>query len=154
MDVEQTKKMNFMIKELTKSGMVTSFEDAIDKASSMYENAMPEERQQEAKAPCSHVQAQSVPQSNSEHVSQSVDLLERKFTNTLKQNNQAIATEMRKIWEELKALKDMSKPAQAAHPAPAGPQPAAPQKAESHPRQGDFNPTNVDLEKYFYYGNR
>ncbi|MFP4424697.1 MAG: hypothetical protein ACLFP2_05735 [Candidatus Woesearchaeota archaeon] len=146
--------MNFMIKELTKSGMVTSFEDAIDKASNLYANAMPEERQREEIKPRSQAQPQEQNQ-----VQPSLDLLERKFTNTMKQNNQAIANEMKKIWEELQSLKKQSVQAQQrtqqspsqAQPVQQTPQPP---KAESHPRQGDFTPTNVDLEQYFYYGKR
>ncbi|MFO7710558.1 MAG: hypothetical protein R6V53_02225 [Candidatus Woesearchaeota archaeon] len=149
--------MNFMIKELTKSGMVTSFEDAIDKASNLYANAMPEERE-EVKTQSQPQQSQVEPQTQAQTQSQpNLDLLERKFTNTMKQNNQAIANEMKKIWEELQSLKKQSMQAQVQAQSQNQAQNQTQQKPaqpESHPRQGDFTPTSVDLEQYFYYGKR
>jgi hypothetical protein len=44
MNIEQTKRMNFMIKELRKNGIVNQFADAVNIAGGLYENAMPDSR--------------------------------------------------------------------------------------------------------------
>jgi hypothetical protein len=46
MNIEQTKRMNFMIKELQKNGIVSQFADAINIAGGLYENAMPDSKEE------------------------------------------------------------------------------------------------------------
>ena len=194
MNIEQTKKMNFMIKELTKSGMVSSFEDAVDQASSLYSNSMPytlqvsqkeEPRQQLETDPkvsdTANYTAQVSPKTDD------LDLFERRVHSTIRHNNDSIASEMNKLWQELKSVKShyqqeleqlrnmmetlkvsrrqepnaevqrslvesSSQKQQASHAAPQ--QKQAQSKEENHPRQGSFTPNNIDLESYFYFGNK
>lgn len=44
MNIEQTKRMNLMVKELTKSGVVSSLDDAVGTAAGLYDGAMPQDK--------------------------------------------------------------------------------------------------------------
>lgn len=157
MDIEQTKRMNFMIKELTKSGMVNSFDDAISTASGLYHNAMPEDKKPEAAQV--EITEQEVPtETTYENVQEK---LKSHVTNEIKNNNVDIAKSMQKIWDELQSLKrEYQKEIQALKQDLKSPEPASKKETlnnyqeDPHPRQGDYAPDNVVLENYFYYGQR
>lgn len=160
MDIEQTKRMNFMIKELTKSGMVSSFDDAIDTASGLYHNAMPEDKKPEA--PPVEEETQELPVDEAETTYEKVqEELKSHVSNAIKNNNVDIAKSMQKIWDEVQSLKrEYQKELQALKQDLKAPEPA-PKKEnlnnyqeDPHPRQGDYAPDNVVLENYFYCGQR
>jgi len=158
MDIAKTQKMNLMIKELTKSGRVSNFDDAVYTASELYENAMPNPSQpqkSQQKNPNSKV---------SENPQQKPD--EELIKRFIRQNNEGIAREMKKIWDyikymeqsyekEIKELKAKLSQAKAIAKAPEKTQTTLNRPSEeSSPKNGTFTPNNVALESYFYYGNK
>jgi hypothetical protein len=121
MNIEQTKKMNLMIKELTKSGMVNSFDDAVTQATGLYQNSMPTHLQtsQVIEKPKPEMQksvemtenldvehtesVQKIAGLNNEQVKIIVD---ENINSVMKKNNTQIANEMKKIWDYIKDMKE------------------------------------------------
>ena len=180
MNIENTKKMNSMIKELTKSGMVSCFDQAIDTAQSLYQDAMPKEKEQKQE-----VKEQTQISSDNQPDALPQDILQRKIDYAIRQNNENIAVDMQKLYNELKEMKEhyhneilrlrniidilkitssngQSVPSVKSNnennaninkPKPVQKKLEVPKK-EENPRSGDFSPDNVVLENYFYYGTK
>jgi hypothetical protein len=119
MNIEQTKKMNLMIKELTKSGMVNSFDDAVTQATGLYQNSMPTHMQssqvlvkpepvkKQDSAQVSEISEEKVVESNSGFDTQQVNkVVEEKINSIMQKNNTQIANEMKKIWDYIKDMKE------------------------------------------------
>ena len=144
MNIEQTKKMNIMIKELTKTGTVTNFDDAVAMAGNMYEEGLPE-----------------TPQVIAEESDRMRDLVDRRIRFNLAGLTDNINSELKRVWD---ALEDLKK----------APQPHEPKDIDStkeiteekvqetqnteegcsHPRNGSYNSEDVSLEKFFYFGEK
>lgn len=201
-----------MIKELTKSGMVGSFDEAVNTASGLYQNGMPQDRNVSQVLQTHNSQA-AIIDSNAEiststtevqtetadtnmnveiteqlepvaQVSFTMDHVENKISCCIKDNNVAIANEMKKMYSQMADMKShyeqeiaqlknfintmqvtkqhQDNAAERAQPvtqhqsvAQTAPSTqAAEAKPEAHPRQGEFTPQNVELESYFYYGTK
>ena len=128
MNVEQTKRMNLMIKELTKSGMVSSFADAVDTAAGLYEGAMPQDKNvsqvieatrendapaQEAEgsdkeAASEQVETQPQQESQEPHPPSQPTLGLEEVQSCVQEridaNNQSIAKDLRSLYEEIKKV--------------------------------------------------
>lgn len=152
MDIEQTKKMNFMIRELTRTGSAKNYDDAMAMAGSVYNGGLPEN-----KAVANPEIAVELENRMSREMAR---VLERQ-TFEAKANmdfRESMAQEMKKLWGALEEIKRAPKPepvviTQAMPQADSlGVQPRE-QKPIAHPRAGNYNSGDVALEKFFYFGN-
>ena len=155
MDLAQTQKMNNLIGDLTKSGRVDNFDDAVSMAGNIYDSGLPE--------------AQISEEGNR---MRELELAIRSQLSTVVQD---INSELSKIWQVLEELqKNPPKPEvdstaeqpaqqQAQEEEPQDEPPAEPdeqpeeieqEQSNEHPRTGNNNSEDVDLEKFFYFGQK
>jgi hypothetical protein len=171
MDIEQTKKMNFMIRELTRTGAVRGYEDAMVMAGNVYEEGLPQ------------AQASLVVTEESDRVRDCVDKRIRNhladLTEQLGVETKANASfreqtlgELKRIWASLEEMKQQApkpqhRPAEiestaevkSVAPAELKPEPKPELRQEEkkqapqpHPRAGNYNSDDVSLDKFFYFG--
>ena len=101
MDVGQTQKMNFMIKELTKNGVVTTFDDAVGVAGELYPKGMP--------STASTILSESDNSVTAVASHPNDDLLrmvERKAEALMKANNTKYDGDILRIWTHITELKE------------------------------------------------
>ena len=157
MDVEKLKKINQLSKDLKRHGLVV--EEAITQASTILS-----ENQDEVGVFLEKSQQQMDSKQNPASTDQYVVMLERN-NRKIVEEVQKIREEMARILSEFEELKN--KVAQQARPiivaAPGSPEAEksketqaqlAPKKKEPHPRQGNFTPEDVSIEKMFYCGKK
>ena len=145
MDIEELKKLNNLTIELKKHGMTS------DEAFKQAESLLKTKESVEPIAPPVHAQNQDF-------------LLEKKFSLMIEMNNKKVqesinalhdsiknlSTELTTLRSELnearKARKELKEPVKEK-------QESLP-KQEAHPRQGQFSPADVSIEKMFYFGKK
>ena len=149
MDLDQLKKINQLSSELKRHNMADSSTDAYSQAQGIItvtQKAAPQSSMQEAVVKEAPANA----------------LAERQFTIELERVQKAYTEELdvlrnavNKIITEVNTLReDLSKvQAQPKQKEKQAELPKA-EKKESHPRQGNFTPQDVDMQKMFYFGNK
>ncbi|MCB9362785.1 DUF2240 family protein [Candidatus Woesearchaeota archaeon] len=159
MNIEELRKANQMIAELTKNGHVQSFDDAVSQATSIYENSVPESYKRQETV------VQELPKVEPQTKSVTEQEIRQIVSDAIMKNNKLIAEEMKKLYNEMQQIKAI-KAQPVERPVEQVQQHASNQvstensggkpqtQKESHPRQGNFSPDNVVLENYFYYGSK
>jgi hypothetical protein len=204
MDIEQTKRMNFMIKELRKNGIVSQFSDAVSLAQNLYADGMPESRQQAILMPPQRQEPMQMISSSTtdnnqiekQEEAENIDssniyrIIDRKISYAQREHNEMLKTmlsemkiEMNQITsryeQEILSLKNMinnlknqsivQKTNQTTLINPVQESTSKIKETPIHveqpkqmrndnngssPRVGDYNPDNVVLENYFYFGKK
>ncbi|MBW2970187.1 hypothetical protein KY309_03150 [Candidatus Woesearchaeota archaeon] len=146
MDVFKLQRINSLASDLRKHNFAGSSEDAFQQAEQVFE-----EKQQGAVEEAAPV------------VQKSNGLAERRFELLLEQNNkkyveefQVLRSALNSLAQELESLKsELRKLSEQAPPKPKERQePLKTEVKEDHPRQGKFNPSDVDIQKMFYFGKK
>lgn len=158
MNIEQTKKMNFMIKELRNNGIVSQMGDAVEMASGMYDNAMPNGKSSDSQA-----NFQNNP--SSEEKSPDVyQVIERKLRYARSEHDRMIEEKFRELTVEMQRMKqqydNQLKELRRQIAAKGSDQRNIDQQSTisdkpvqvEKPQQDSYNPDNVVLENYFYFG--
>ncbi len=102
MDIEQTKRMNFMIKELTKSGIVNNFDDAVSMATGLYTNGSPESTQSSASVAVEPKESVTASEPSYDHIEK---LAERKAKNAVQNYAMELNKELESLRSEIDSLK-------------------------------------------------
>jgi parvulin-like peptidyl-prolyl isomerase len=146
MDVFKLQKINALASDLKKHNFAVSSEDAFQQAEQVYVE-----------------QAPPLSEDAPVIVEKKVDnLAERRFELILEQNNRkyeqelgllrsalnSLAVELESLKSELRKV-HVEPLKQKEHQAPLKTEPK-----EDHPRQGKFSPSDVDIQKMFYFGNK
>lgn len=171
MNIQQTQKMNFMIKELTQSGIVSNFDDAVTMASDLYTNGQPSTVMSEPSSSSMESKEEPMTASPSQVSSSEFErIAERKAKNEIQNYAMEMQKELTALKEEVASLKIQmrnqaaSQPSQVSQPVQPKVEQEQPQQEaqpqqqlrtetqQEHPRQGKHNPNNVELEDYFYFG--
>ena len=146
MDVFKLQRINSLASDLRKHNFAGSSEDAFQQAEQVFE-----EKQHGAVEEAAPV------------VQKSNGLAERRFELLLEQNNkkyveefQVLRSALNSLAQELESLKsELRKLSEQAPPKPKERQePLKTEVKEEHPRQGKFNPSDVDIQKMFYFGKK
>lgn len=159
MDVERLKKINQLSKDLKKHGLVV--EEAITQASTILS-----EKEDETETFLEKSKQEIESKQNPASTDQYIVMLERN-NRKIVEEVQKIREEMARILSEFEALKNKvvqytSRPAVIEIPAASAEekhkekqaQLAMPKKKEAHPKQGNFTPEDVSIEKMFYFGKK
>ncbi len=148
MDVFKLQRMNSLAAEFKKHNFANSSEDAFRQAEQVFEVR----------------EAPQVSESPQVVVQQKVDsLAERRFEIILEQNNRkyeqelsllrsalnTLANELENLKSELRRLHEQAPPKIKEQQVPLKTEPK-----EDHPRQGKFQPSDVDIQKMFYFGTK
>jgi hypothetical protein len=150
MDVEKLRRINMLSHELKKHGMADSSTDAYNQAQQMVQvipktNSTPQESVVIEAAPAAEPLA-------ARQFQIEVDKIQKAFSEEL----DVIRNAMNQVIMEVNSLREDLSKAQAAQP-PKQKEKQVELKTEvkvSHPRQGDWKPGDVDIQKMFYYGNK
>lgn len=145
MDVDKIQRINALTSELRKHNFATSSEDAFQQAEQLYEDSeqvVVEEKQPVAEQ-TTHLEerkAELLIQMNNKKYEQEFSLL-RSALNTLAQELETVKTELRKFSEQNPRPKEKQAELKT-------------ETKEAHPRQGNFTPQDVDIQKMFYFGKK
>lgn len=146
MDVDKIQRINALTSELRKHNFATSSEDAFQQAEQLYEDS-PEQIVVEEKQPAAeqttHLEerkSELLIQMNNKKYEQEFALL-RSALNTLAQELETVKTELRKFSEQNPRPKEKQAELKT-------------ETKEAHPRQGNFTPQDVDIQKMFYFGKK
>jgi hypothetical protein len=167
MDIEQTKKMNFMIRELTRTGSCKNFDDALAMAGNIYEGGMPDSHTSLVVTEESERVRELVDQRIRHHLSSLDSLKEAANKNADFREN--VSGELKRLWAAIDLLKQeapkpQQRPAEIESTAAVEqPQPVEqkvqlrlPQEEKQapapHPKAGNYNSNDVSLDKFFYFG--
>jgi hypothetical protein len=150
MDVEKLRRINMLSHELKKHGMADSSTDAYNQAQQMVQvipktNSAPQESVVIEAAPVAEPLA-------ARQFQIEVDKIQKAFSEEL----DVIRNAMNQVIMEVNSLREDLSKAQAAQP-PKQKEKQVELKTEvkvSHPRQGDWKPGDVDIQKMFYYGTK
>jgi hypothetical protein len=149
MDVEKLRKINMLSHELKKHGMAESSTDAYTQAQQMVQ-VIPKQ----SVAPQESVVIEAAPAADplaSRQFQMEIEKMQKSFSDEL----DVMRTAINQIISEVNALREDLSKAQVAAP-PKQKEKQVELKTEvkvSHPRQGDWKPGDVDIQKMFYYGN-
>ncbi len=149
MDLEQLRKINTLSHELKRHNMASSSTDAYTQAQQIVQ-VIPKP----ATASCETIVVEAAP---------AAPIAERQFQLELERVHKAVAEEVEvlrtainQIIAEVNALREDLGKVQSAQP----PKPKEKQvelkteTKEAHPRQGNFQPGDVDIQKMFYFGTK
>lgn len=151
MNIEQTKKMNFMIKELTKTGTASTFDDAVAMAGNMYEEGLPER-------PSTVV--------ISETTDRMRELVDKRIRHHVSSITEQVNAELTRLWQAVEEVRqrspekpepkdiDTTKELPAAKTEPEVVKTKHEEAKTAHPRNGSFGSEDVSLEKFFYFGDK
>ncbi len=147
MDVFKLQRMNSLAAELKKHNFASSSEDAFQQAEQIYVEKAPEvsvEPQvvvQQKSDPLAERRVELLLEQNNRKYEQELGLL-RSAVNTLANELENLKSELRKVHEQ-------------APPKPKEQQvPLKTEPKQDHPRQGKFQPNDVDIQKMFYFGTK
>ncbi len=148
MDVFKLQRMNSLAAELKKHNFAQSSEDAYQQAEQVYVDKEPSvvsvEPQvvvQQKVDPLAERRVELILEQNNRKYEQELGLL-RSAVNTLANELEMLKSELRKFHEQ-------------APPKPKEQQvPLKTEPKEDHPRQGKFQPNDVDIQKMFYFGTK
>ena len=148
MDVVKLQKMNALASELRKHNFASSSDDAFHQAEEVIEHKPVQEESHSVVAP---------------KVEKHDALYEKRFELLLEQQRSKYEQELGLLRsalgvlsKEVEGLKvSLSKVHEQAPPKPKESQkPLKTEVKEDHPRQGKFSPSDVDIQKMFYFGNK
>ena len=179
MDAASVSKMNDMVKNLTKHGIISNSEEAVKMAEKMYNVEKGEKKSEEA--PAEDVQVREMEESSdkSDYSEQKIqELVDKRAKQLIDDNNKAIILEFHKLWERLNkimpdiesrladikqninvSVTDVDPEASEVKPE-AKEEPKASEASknseakDNHPRSGGFNTDDVSVEKFFYCGQK
>lgn len=170
MDVERIQKINTLALDLMKSGLAADREEAVVQAEKVYRSRDPQEPYKSVRETMREIQADAV-RGTVDPVA-STSLTEDAVKDILEKNTNYLVSKIKEFQDKVTALeKEMAqlrtqmsytRPAQEARPAatPTATMPSsAPQRGSdnstgSHPRSGNYNPSEVSIEKFFYMGSK
>jgi hypothetical protein len=151
MDVEKLRKINQLSQELKKHGMADSSQDAYTQAQQIIQ-VIPKNS---APASQESVIVETAPAQDPLAARQfqiELDKMQKGFSEEL----DVLRTAMNQLIIEVNSLRDELSKAQMAQP-PKQKEKQVELKTETkvaHPRQGDWKPGDVDIQKMFYYGTK
>jgi hypothetical protein len=151
MDVEKLRKINMLSHELQKHGMADSSTDAYAQAQQMVQ-VIPKQTVSAAAQESVVLEAAPVAEPLAARQFQmEIEKIQKGFSDELDVMRSAI----NQIISEVNALREDLSKAQTAQPPKQKEKQVELKTApkESHPRQGDWKPGDVDIQKMFYYGN-
>lgn len=154
MDVEQTMKVNALMRELQKHGIAASPEDAFTQASAIVQ-------QQERKIMANPESGLVLEQKQESALeSRQVELLVQMQTKKLQeqfqqvvQHVQSMTLQFETLKQEFQSLKDV-KTQKVVQVVQETQKELKTENKEPHPRQGNYNSTDVDIGKFFYFGHK
>jgi len=171
MDIEQTKKLNFMIKELNRTGCVSSYDDAMAVAGNIYDGGLPKSTEIEN----GERMREMVDMRIQHHLSQNQEELGAKLAKVTEAND-SLKQELKQLWQAIESLKQaprFEKPQEIESTPEVRPavqqsfvdtpkafvpreQPVQQERPiiQNSPRCGSYNSNDVALDKFFYCGNK
>ncbi|MFH0978685.1 MAG: hypothetical protein V1837_05265 [Candidatus Woesearchaeota archaeon] len=173
-DIEQTKKLNFMIKELTRTGAASSFDDAVAMAGNVYEEGLPETTASVVLAKEGDRVRQLIDERIRHHLANASEGLNNELKR-VSESHESLKSELKQLWqavegikqqapkhikpEEIDSTKDtvipMPQPEVVQHPRGFTSPMEQPRPAlVDHPRSGSYKSDDVALDKFFYFGNK
>jgi hypothetical protein len=146
MDVFKLQRMNSLAAELKKHNFASSSEDAFQQAEQVYADkavseisAEPQVVVQQKSDPLAERRVELILEQNNRKYEQELGLL-RSAVNTLANELESLKSELRKVHEQAPPkIKEQQVPLKT-------------EPKEDHPRQGKFQPSDVDIQKMFYFG--
>jgi len=148
MDVEKLQKINMLASELRKHNFAVSSDDAFKQAETIYETPNGEQVIVQEKAalvqqmdPLAHRKTELLLEMNNKKIEQEFNVM-RNAINILAAEVENLKTELRK-GTFVEAAKHKEKQAE-----------LKTEVKEPHPRQGNFQPADVDIQKMFYFGSK
>ncbi len=146
MDVDKLQKINALASMLRKHNFASSSEDAFQQAERTFDDDSAEQTVVEQKSSIEHNDAlimrkcELMLELNNKKHSQEIDLLRSAITR-LAENVDSIRSTISKMNEVSPVPKEKQKVLKT-------------ETKEAHPRQGDFKPDDVDIQKMFYFGKK
>jgi len=150
MDIEQLRKINQLSSELKRHGMVNSSTDAYEQAQQIV-TITPKKAVSNQET----VLVEAAPSADP-LVSRQFQVELDRIQKTVNEELDVLRSAMNQIIAEVNALRDDLSKAQAAQP-PKQKEKQVELKTEvkvPHPRQGNFQPGDVDIQKMFYFGTK
>ncbi|MBW2992692.1 hypothetical protein KY345_05740 [Candidatus Woesearchaeota archaeon] len=166
MNLDKTVKINNIARELLKHGLVSTLEDGIEKAKEMTKDGVDMGEIEQTSDNETEQQQPSEQPSQASDQSNDMRIMERKLSylaKTFAEQFNAEIGEVKKQIEmlnnDLKDIKEKIKqvqvqPQQEQQILEEEPKNAKKDDEEIKPRTGDYTPDNVELEDYFYFGNK
>lgn len=179
MDAASVSKMNDMVKNLTRHGIISNSEEAVKMAEKMYNVGTGEKKSDEV--PTEDVQVREMEKSSDKSDDSKYELqefIDKRVKQLIDENNKAIILEFHKLWERLNKImpdieirladikQNIDVSASDVDPEVSEVKPEAkeePKASEAsknseekngHPRSGGFNTDDVSVEKFFYCGQK
>ncbi|MBT4651154.1 hypothetical protein HOC13_01380 [Candidatus Woesearchaeota archaeon] len=160
MNVERIQKINDLALELMKQGLTPDREAAIEQA----EKLLSKQDYTSLKETNHDIHTSSQNQEKQQELTDEKikDILEKNtlfMVKTIKEFRERLEGMDKKI-QELKIIRAAPRPQPTPQPVQSNqqaapvPQPTPPPSAENHPRSGNFNDTDVSIEKFFYAGTK
>lgn len=151
MDVEATMKMNNMVKNLTKHGIISDSAEAIKMAATMYNV----EKKEEEKQQCGK-ETKIKEKSMSDDVKH---LIDKRLQYFIEKNNEVIIKEFQNIWTRLNEINsdvDSRLSQFRDNVVLEKPDTKIPEQidAKDEPRTRDYNEADVAIDKVFYFGQK
>ena len=147
MDVFKLQRMNSLAAELKKHNFASSSEDAFQQAEQVYVekevseiSAEPQVVVQQKSDPLAERRVELILEQNNRKYEQELGLL-RSAVNTLANELENLKSELRRLHVEQPKPKEQQVPLKT-------------EPKEDHPRQGKFQPNDVDIQKMFYFGTK
>lgn len=161
MDASSISKMNDMVKNLTKHGIISNSEEAMKMAEKMYNVGRSEEKSSDDDVQVKEIEKEC--SDKSDYNKQEIqNLIDQKATQLIDENNKAIIMEFQKVWERMNKimpeiesrLADIKQNVQI--PASNADQKSPEEKPEAKEANEDegVKPDDVSVEKFFYCGQR
>ena len=145
MDVFKLQKINSLASELKKHNFADSSDSAFQQAEQVFDES-PQQVVEEKPMVVQKVDALSerrfemLLEQNNKRYEQEISLL-RSALGTLANEIEGLKSELRKLSEQAPKQKERQEPLKT-------------EVKEEHPRQGKFTPSDVDIQKMFYYGKK
>lgn len=171
-DIEQTKKLNFMIKELTRTGAVSSFDDAVTMAGNVYDGGLPKTTTSSVIAQDGDRMRELVDMRIRHHLANHSDQVNQRVSKLVEQN-QSLSAEIKQLWGAIESLKQSApraikpeeidstkelkvepRPEPQLQPRGFVEEKKPEQATVCHPRSGAYNSQDVALDKFFYFGRK
>ena len=161
MDASSISKMNDMVKNLTKHGIISNSEEAMKMAEKMYNVGRSEEKSSDDDVQVKEIEKEC--SDKSDYNKQEIqNLINQKATQLIDENNKAIIMEFQKVWERMNKimpeiesrLADIKQNVQI--PASDADQKSTEEKPEAKEanKDGGVKPEDISVEKFFYCGQR
>ncbi len=168
MDVERIQKINALALELMKSGLASDREDAVIQAEKIYRSRDPQEPYKSMRETMQEVKADA----GRGNTNQSSEMSDDKVKDILEKNTNFMVSKIKEFQDKITALENQigslrnqmsyQKPQQSAAPevrqmpqsSPQQPMRGESSSSSTHPRSGNYNSSEVSIEKFFYMGSK